>query len=320
MQQRIVNVSGGKDSTAVYLRALENGRPFRAVFADTGNENEKTYDYVRSLHVRTGGPQVEEYMADFSERLKQKREALPKKWRKKGVSEDLISKAQAILVPSGNPFIDMSLAHGGFPGTRARFCSGDLKIEPMQDQVYRPLIESGIMPVVWLGLRRAESKARQHLTYRQKLSCKHGDYFVLRPILDWTRRDVFRMLAKHDVKANPLYGEDFTRVGCFPCIYASKGEIARIAEHYPEHIDRIEAWESIVNQASRSSAATFFNANRDPKFDGLKEGEKYSDYGIRTIVDWASTARGGSQFNLIQPVSSDERDMQESCAETGVCE
>ena len=32
--QHLVNVSGGKDSTAVYLRALELGRPFRAVFAD----------------------------------------------------------------------------------------------------------------------------------------------------------------------------------------------------------------------------------------------------------------------------------------------
>ncbi|WP_320200703.1 hypothetical protein RMR16_025150 (plasmid) [Agrobacterium sp. rho-13.3] len=35
--QHLVNVSGGKDSTATYLLALESGRAFRAVFADTGS-------------------------------------------------------------------------------------------------------------------------------------------------------------------------------------------------------------------------------------------------------------------------------------------
>lgn len=40
--QHLVNVSGGKDSTATYLLGLESGRDFRAVFADTGNEHELT--------------------------------------------------------------------------------------------------------------------------------------------------------------------------------------------------------------------------------------------------------------------------------------
>lgn len=31
--QNIVNISGGKDSTATYLLAIERGRPFRAVWA-----------------------------------------------------------------------------------------------------------------------------------------------------------------------------------------------------------------------------------------------------------------------------------------------
>lgn len=51
----IVNVSGGKDSTAVYLLALErrerNGMDFTPVFANTGNEHEHTYDYVRQLAI-----------------------------------------------------------------------------------------------------------------------------------------------------------------------------------------------------------------------------------------------------------------------------
>lgn len=54
----IVNVSGGVDSTACYLLALEErertGEDFRAVFADTGNEHDMTIAYVNELAAKTG--------------------------------------------------------------------------------------------------------------------------------------------------------------------------------------------------------------------------------------------------------------------------
>ena len=55
---RIVSVSGGKDSTALYCWAIEQwGKDgFRAVFADTGNEHPVTYNYVRNMHEMAGGP------------------------------------------------------------------------------------------------------------------------------------------------------------------------------------------------------------------------------------------------------------------------
>ncbi|MFI8038977.1 phosphoadenosine phosphosulfate reductase family protein, partial [Acinetobacter baumannii] len=46
----IVSISGGKDSAATLLLALEqNVSNLLAVFADTGNEHEITYEYVRYL-------------------------------------------------------------------------------------------------------------------------------------------------------------------------------------------------------------------------------------------------------------------------------
>ena len=57
--EHVVSVSGGKDSTATYCRAIERGLPFRAVAADTGNEHPATYEAVNTLHIKTGGPQVE---------------------------------------------------------------------------------------------------------------------------------------------------------------------------------------------------------------------------------------------------------------------
>lgn len=70
--EHIVSVSGGKDSTATYLRAMERGRPFKAVFADTGNEHEQTYEFVSRLSERTGGPEIiwvkQDFSSDFSRR------------------------------------------------------------------------------------------------------------------------------------------------------------------------------------------------------------------------------------------------------------
>lgn len=78
--QHLVNVSGGKDSTACYLLAIESNRPFRAVFADTGNEHEATYEYVSRLHERTGGPKVEWVKADFTARIAEHRAYIIANW------------------------------------------------------------------------------------------------------------------------------------------------------------------------------------------------------------------------------------------------
>ena len=41
----VISISGGKDSTAMGLLALEKNPPnLRFVFADTGHEHKKTYD------------------------------------------------------------------------------------------------------------------------------------------------------------------------------------------------------------------------------------------------------------------------------------
>ena len=82
--RHILSYSGGKDSTAMYLLALElaerHGFDFTPVFADTGNEHEATLDYVRDLPRRTGGPEIRWVKADFAEDFERKRRFIAAKW------------------------------------------------------------------------------------------------------------------------------------------------------------------------------------------------------------------------------------------------
>jgi phosphoadenosine phosphosulfate reductase len=40
------------------------------------------------------------------------------------------------------------------------------------------------------------------------------------PLANWTKQDVWRMIAEHDIPYNPLHDHGYTSVGCWPCTRA----------------------------------------------------------------------------------------------------
>ena len=310
MIERVLSYSGGKDSTALYLLALEHGKPFTPVFADTGHEHEATYDYVRDLPRKTGGPQIRWVKADFSSRFESKRKFIAEKWPMHGVPADRVERALSVLHPTGNPFVDLVMLKGRFPSMKTRFCSEELKLVPIFNEVTAPLARAGATVVSWQGVRAEESLARSTLPMRQRVSLapyclkKHERdeaeawrSYAFRPLIRWTRDEVFAFHRRHGIEPNPLYAEGMTRVGCMPCINCSKNELAQIAARFPEHIARVKEWEIIASQASKRGSTTFFNAVNDPTY---VEGEHvtHENFGIDRHVAWAQTARGGRQLDL----------------------
>ncbi|MBF0588706.1 MAG: phosphoadenosine phosphosulfate reductase family protein [Magnetococcales bacterium] len=319
----IMSVSGGKDSTAMLLWALERKTPFRPVFANTGNEHPATLDYVRNLPRLTGCPEIEWIKADFSDAFEGRRKRLPGLWMpdllqgRPGMppmsqeeAKKCVQTAQEAMHPTGNPFLDLCLLKARFPSTRARFCSQSLKRDAIHEQVIIPLLDEGFQVVSMLGVRRDESRARAALEEWEDL----GDgRMIHRPIVGWSAAQVFDIHRRHGVEPNPLYKQGCTRVGCMPCIHERKAGILNISQRWPEHLERIADWEQRVKRASKRQWATFFPADKTP-------GPHRHDVTLPIptvweVVEWSKTGRGGYNYDMF----ADEA--PPACAsEYGLCE
>ena len=300
MYKNIVSYSGGKDSGATCIRYIEEGRPFRLVFADTGNEHQITYDFVHEFADRIG-IELETVTATFPKRLYEKKiETCMSKWLWDGVPPWRIRQAIEVLktFPTGNPFLDLCAQRGRFPSTRARFCSVELKQEIIFNAVVDPLLEQGIKVISAQGVRADESKERANLPDREAVG---GGLFIHRPIIKHTADDVIKMHKRHNLPLNPLYRLGCSRVGCMPCIHSAKAEIKNMAERFPEEVERLKEWEEIIGKVSKRGVSTFFAADKTP---GRGDARSHID----AVIRWSKTTRGGRLLPLfpeeIKPCSS----------------
>lgn len=314
-EHNIVSMSGGKDSTATLLVARELEVPnLSAVFADTGHEHPATYDYVHYLAEATGVP-IQWVKADFAGQIAGKRKFIETKWREQGVPEAVVVGALEVLHPTGNPFLDMCLWKGRFPSTKARFCTDELKRNPIIEQVFMPLMDGNNMILSWQGVRADESLNRRYLPECDEVG---GGLFNYRPILKWPVAAVFEAHRAVGIKPNPLYLQGCNRVGCMPCINCSKDELREIAPRWPEEVARVREWERLVSIANKRGSSTFFTATNDPT---VQAGDDITaaTHGIDRMIDWANTARGGRQFDMVDLIA--RTDSQRSCSSAyGLCE
>ena len=314
----VISLSGGKDSTALALLAVEREAPnLRFVFADTGHEHKLTYEYLDYLETIFGP--ITRLRANFDDRIAHKREVVNTKWRKDGVSEEKIERALAVLHPTGNPFLDLCLWKGRFPSTRRRFCSEELKHHPI-DKYLTGLLREFDQVFSWQGVRRDESWQRSSLVEEEDHPTQQGLTWY-RPILDWKAKDCFAMHDHYGVDYNPLYAQGMGRVGCMPCIHATKNEFFEIARRFPEEIKRVAEWERIVSQGAKRDVSTFMDARVTAKFISKdwtvdKENIAVDTHGIEVYAQYASTAHGGRQYDLIK--STEEIPMCSSIY--GLCE
>lgn len=314
----VVSVSGGKDSAATLLLAIERFgvQRVRGVFCDTGNEHQAVYDYLDYLELATGVT-IARLKADFSDQIARKRMFIArdartgwKNGRKLRWTNKAKRRALAVLQPSGNPYLDLCLWRGRFPSRKAQFCTEHLKRD-LAVEFQLELIEQGHKVVSWQGVRRDESLNRRNA---KQFEVVGGGLYIYRPLVEWTAQDVFAYCASRGIAPNPLYKQGMGRVGCMPCINARKDEVMAIGQRFPEHIARISDWEQRVAAASKRGLSTFFAADKTP-------GPHQTDASLPVpriwqVVEWSKTARGGKQMSLLA-----ELDEPTACSSAyGLCE
>ncbi|WP_345754789.1 phosphoadenosine phosphosulfate reductase family protein [Citrobacter braakii] len=321
----IVSISGGKDSLAQSLRAIESGVEHLNVFADTGHEHPQTMEYLDYLEQKLGP--VKRVKADFTRQIEGKRKFIATRWpvtlvEECGMSPDKakerVAQALEILHPTGVPFLDLCMLKGRFPSTKARFCSTELKHHPVRDLVVLPALEEFEEVILWQGVRAQESPARAGLPEWEEDADNTPGLHVYRPILKLLHEDVFAIAKRHGIKPNPLYQQGCSRVGCMPCIHARKSELAEIFTRWPEEIKRVAEWERLVAACSRRGNSTFFPSTHDPRRAEKRiELITVDAYGIESYRDWAMTTHGGAQFDLL--AESNDKTVCSSVY-AGVCE
>lgn len=274
----VASVSGGKDSTALMLALREAEIPFRAVFADTQWEAPETYAYLDTLRAKLG------------------------------IAIDVVGVEGGMVARIHN--------RAGFPARMQRWCTRELKIEPLRAYHDRVIEETGRETVSAMGVRAEESTARAAMSVFEDEceGARSWGGYVWRPLLAWSVADVIAIHRRHDVPMNPLYHVGFDRVGCFPCIYARKNEIALLSTHAPDRIDLIESLERAVEEtrAERNAETPGRYAHAVGSFFQTRHG--IDPMGIRQTVEWARTDRGGRQLPLLaEPPSG-------GCMRWGLCE
>ena len=270
----VASLSGGKDSTALSLALAEAGIEHRRVFADTGWEHESTYEHLDYLREKLGPV---------------------------GVVREL----------HGHGFVEMCRAHGMFPrrwrvsgSGGARFCTTDLKALP----ILRYIEDVGGDVLNAVGIRADESRARAGMPEVEENTST--GIATWRPILHWTEQDVIEIHARHGVALAPLYRLGARRVGCWPCIFASKADLRLVAKLSPERIALIRDLEVELTAAARERG----HDTRRTMFGLRPSGENYVPASIDEVIDWASQERGNYRLDLDDP--GDDW----ACASWGFCE
>jgi len=89
-------------------------------------------------------------------------------------------------------------------------CCDIRKVEPMRRGLrgYR----------AWLAaLRRDQSSTRAGLDVAEWHDTDDARLLKIHPLLNWTRKDVWRYLYDHDVPHHPLLDQGYSSIGCWPC-------------------------------------------------------------------------------------------------------
>jgi phosphoadenosine phosphosulfate reductase len=88
-------------------------------------------------------------------------------------------------------------------------CCATNKIEPMERAM------KDLAPRGWLrGIRRNQAETRRSASFLE--FAKRYNCHAISPLLNWTGREIYGYMKKHDLPFHPLYEKGYLSIGCNP--------------------------------------------------------------------------------------------------------
>lgn len=212
-RRHIVNISGGKDSAALALHLKMNYPeiPAEYVFCDTKCELPETYDFLEKLQ-RLLGKEIKRINAFNYLNVEEK---------------------------DRNPFeIFLNEIYSGFlPSPRSRWCTGDLKIRPLEKYL------EGSTAISYIGIRGDEDREG----YRGKKPPVFSQKQNIIPVYPF-RDDNIGIDEVRDILEDtglgwPDYYKWRSRSGCYFCFYQQVGEWQALKENHPDLFEMAKKYE-----------------------------------------------------------------------------
>lgn len=246
----IVAFSGGKDSIAMVLNALEAG-------ADKGK--------IELWHHNVDGkeelgkdfmdwPSTPAYCKKFAKHFGL---TYFESWKVNGflgeiLRNDAPTQATKFETPDGVKQIGGKGPKGTrqmFPQLAAslstRWCSAYLKVDIMKRAIANQDRFNGKKVLILTGERAKESKARELYAEFEAHFCSNAKrtVFQARPIHKWTEEAVWAILSRWNVNPAPAYRLGWGRLSCMTCIFGGANQWASVKAIAPERVERIANFE-----------------------------------------------------------------------------
>jgi 3'-phosphoadenosine 5'-phosphosulfate sulfotransferase (PAPS reductase)/FAD synthetase len=273
--QIIVSYSGGKDSLAVLLMAMEIGA---------------AKDRIELWHQHVDGepggrglmdwPCTEGYVKATAKALN-----LPLRfqWKDGGFEGEMLrenSKTAGVYYEDVNGKVQFCPpSDRGKPATRrlfpqvsadlsVRWCSAYLKIDVAKRAINNDDRFKSAKILFLTGERREESTARSKYNEVEEHGCSGNKRRVdqWRCVIDWTEQDVWNIIKKHNIVPHPAYRLGWGRVSCMACIFGDRDQWASVRSIAADRFSRISAYEKEFGKTIKRDESIEEQANRGKSF------------------------------------------------------
>ena len=200
----VVSLSGGKDSTAMLLRLIEEKRPIDLIlFCDTGLEFPQMMEHLERL---------ESYISRPITRLR--------------AEHDFEYYFMYYTPKRKNPKLE-GLSGMSWAGPYNRWCTGMMKTRVIKK--YLKELKKDYEVIEYIGIAADEPKRIKDACY---------------PLVEWgmTEADCLAYCYKHGFDWGGLY-QIFKRVSCWCCPLQSINELRKLYTHFPYLWEQLQRWD-----------------------------------------------------------------------------